>query len=72
MDLSSSHELRDLVMSRKTRMEFLYSLRQAAAMECIDQVDRIAIAECAAKLSKLWDEAPYRFAEYINCHSFKF
>jgi len=53
-------------------MEFLYSLRQAAAMECIDQVDRIAIAECAAKLSKLWDEAPYRFAEYINCHSFKF
>ena len=62
VDLSSAHEPGDLFMSSKTRMEFLYALRQAVAMECIDRVDRIAIAECAAKLSELWDEAPYRFA----------
>ena len=50
--------------------ELLYGLRQAAAMECIDRVDRTAIAECTAKLSQLWDVASYSFAEYINCHSF--
>ncbi|XP_020265965.1 TORTIFOLIA1-like protein 2 isoform X2 [Asparagus officinalis] len=65
VNLSGACEPGHLVMSSKTRMEFLYALQQAACLDSIDQVDRTAITKCAAKLSQLWGEALSRYLHTI-------
>lgn len=62
VDLCSAREPGILIMSGKTRVEFLYALQEAAAVECIDRADRIAFADCASKLSQLWGAVPSRYS----------
>ncbi|KAG0491323.1 hypothetical protein HPP92_004721 [Vanilla planifolia] len=60
VDLSSTCTTKQLLLSRKTQVDFLCALKGIAEQECIDLEHQIFIAQVVARLSKEWGEAPTR------------